>query len=292
MIARCHRQLRNYLSRNDASPQVALICSLIFYTFESLLGDSQKAIWHLDRGLVLLKQCHLDRDGQDDPLVVHLTTLLHNLDIQASAFDDRRVPILNLVSDNESKGVVDLVPDLFSDISHAEKTLTKLQNWTLHHLITQEGCHKGRTIDDRPVDVLRERLVLATQFDRFAIALNTLMAAEEVETTEENEAQRRLRKQRLLLCRIHFHSFQYLLGDYLSSHDVSRPNPSPPESNADGQKALKTTLSSIMTILSLSQPCSVTSPSQSRRTYTLSTNLIAALYVSVGPSPQDSVLGE
>ncbi|KAK5031360.1 hypothetical protein LTS07_005095 [Exophiala sideris] len=301
MIAKCHRQLRNYLSRNDASPQVALTCSLIFYTFESLLGDSEKAIWHLDRGLMLLKQCHLDSDGQDDPLIVHLTTLLHNLDTQASAFDDRRAPILNLVSDTESKGVIDLVPESFPDISHAERILTKLQNWTLNYLVKQVG-HKGRATDGPPAEFLHERLVLARQFDRFAQALADLTAAHEIKATTENEAQQRLDTQKLLLCQIHFHSFQHLLSEYLSTH-ISRPtikpNPYPyspsgpslwpelarpiPSHNPNAhtlhtlQTALETTLSSITSLLSLPHPKCQPTPT-SPRTYTLSTNLIAALY--------------
>ncbi|KAI1619912.1 hypothetical protein EDD37DRAFT_642543 [Exophiala viscosa] len=308
MIARCHRQLRNYLSRNDASAQVALICSLIFYTFESLLGDSQKATWHLDRGLMLLKQSHLDEESHDDPLMVHLTTLLHNLDIQASAFDDRRAPMLNLVSESESRGVVDLVPDNFSDISQAERTLAKLQNWTLNYLIKQVG-HRGRTKDELPANLPYERYALATQFDRFAAALSDLTGAQEVKATAEIAAQHRLDTQKLLLCQVHFHSFQHLFSDYLSNHkptqaikadeclhpsstpflehDVAQSTPAH-DTNAlpistggqqfrNSQNALETTLSSITSLLGLShskgQPTS--SPP---RTYTLSTNLIAALY--------------
>ena len=56
MISKCHRQLKNYLDRPDAATEVALVCSVIFYTFEALLVDSRRAIWHLDRGLMLLKQ--------------------------------------------------------------------------------------------------------------------------------------------------------------------------------------------------------------------------------------------
>lgn len=55
LMAKSHKQLSTYLRTSTASPETALICSLIFYVFECLIGDTKQAIWHLDRGLELLK---------------------------------------------------------------------------------------------------------------------------------------------------------------------------------------------------------------------------------------------
>ncbi|OAP58690.1 hypothetical protein AYL99_07780 [Fonsecaea erecta] len=220
MITRCHRQLRKYLSRVDASPAVALVCSVIFYAFESLLGESQQAIWHLDQGLHLLERCQ--RDGSfdpHDPLVPHLTTLLHQLDLQASCFDDRRAPVLHLATDDERTGVVDIVPKTFLDLTHAEAVLAKLQNCTLHHLV--DYVHfRGAKMEHLPSQSFVERLVLVAQLHKYEATLRNFSSREDLTISNssahtQREDHRQQRTQRIMRLRVNLYMFLYLVKEHI-----------------------------------------------------------------------------
>ncbi|ETI26628.1 hypothetical protein G647_10389 [Cladophialophora carrionii CBS 160.54] len=307
VISRCHRQLRNYLARPDASPDVALVCSLIFYTFESLLGESQRAIWHLDQGLILLRKCQLDHSlASDDPLIPHLSTLLHHLDLQASCFDDRRPPLLRLATDAETKGHLDIVPDTFLDLTHAEAVLTKIQNWALHHLV---NCvhYRGAGVEELPSESFVERLVLAAQLQKFETVLDRFAyhgsSISHTATHNQREDRRQQRTQRLLLLRVNLHTFTYLVKENLplltaDASDMAkkvmallpgysgRPLPQIVLSGGDTETDLESALASIEALLSQTWPLpdsaatgpETTTSATPARTYTLSTHLIAAIY--------------
>ena len=304
MISRCHRQLKNYLSRTDAAPDVALACSVIFYTFESLLGESQRAIWHLDQGLILLRKCQLDKSfDPDDALIPHLSTLLQHLDLQASCFDDRRPPVLKLATDAETKGHVDIVPDTFTNLSQAEAVLTKLQNWVLHHLVDYVH-YRGASVEDLPSESIVERLVLAGQFQKFGTVLDRFSSYESMVSSTSNqmrqEDHRQQRTQRILLLRINLHTFSYLTKENIplltaDAREMARKVmgrlPGYRSANltqlvlvgVNSEIDLESALAAMETLLSQRAPgplgasqdaCAASPP----RTYTLSTHLIGTLY--------------
>lgn len=302
MISRCHRQLRHYLSRPDASPDVALVCSVIFYTFESLMGESQRAIWHLDQGLILLRKCQMDKSFRpDDPLIATLTTLLHHLDLQASCFDDRRPPIFNLVTDTEALGHVDVVPDSFLDIIHMEAVLTKIRNWTLHHLVNYVHF-RGAPIEQLPSQFFFERLLLATQYRKFESVLDRFVSHEglisDTSTYTRQERQRHLRIQRILCLRINLHTFSYLIKEDLcfpavDAYHATRKffNLLPRcnrgrfvEEPIDADRDLESALNAIDALLAHQMLDADSMPLQDAesihlsRNYTLATNLISGLY--------------
>ncbi|OCT47655.1 Zn(II)2Cys6 transcription factor [Cladophialophora carrionii] len=308
VISRCHRQLRNYLARPDASPDVALVCSLIFYTFESLLGESQRAIWHLDQGLILLRKCQLDHSlASDDPLIPHLSTLLHHLDLQASCFDDRRPPLLRLATDAETKGHVDIVPDTFLDLTHAEAVLTKIQNWALHHLVNYVH-YRGAGVEELPSESFVERLVLAAQLQKFETVLDRFAyhgsSISNTATHNQREDRRQQRTQRLLLLRVNLHTFSYLVKENLplltaDAYDMAkkvmallpgfseRPLAQMVLSGGETETDLESALASIEALLSQTWPLpdsaatgagTTTTSATPARPYTLSTHLIAAIY--------------
>ncbi|OJJ94802.1 hypothetical protein ASPACDRAFT_1883874 [Aspergillus aculeatus ATCC 16872] len=101
LIARSHRQLRTHLSSPQASYEVALICGVLFYAFESLIGQAGNAIRHLDQALILFQR-YRDHPppprtacGVAEDILPHLGALLARLDIQASIYDDSRPLVLN-----------------------------------------------------------------------------------------------------------------------------------------------------------------------------------------------------
>jgi hypothetical protein len=314
MISRCHRQLRTYLSRPDASPDVALICSVIFYTFESLLGESQRAIWHLDQGLILLRKCQYDKSlDQNDPLIPRLAVLLQHLDVQASCFDDRRPPVLNLASDAEAKGQVNVVPESFVDLAHAEIVLIKLQNWTLHHLVNYVH-YRGATPEDLPSESFVERLLLASQLDKYDAALTQFASFDTPSSFDtpfsgvtpsstslpsgRKEDERQQREQRLLRLRIQLHTFSYLIKETIpllspDTYEIARkvtemipgysskacPTVMTPIGNADADlEAALVAIEALVTSNDTLTDPSGMGPTRSTRLYTLSTHLIAALY--------------
>ncbi|KAE8391638.1 hypothetical protein BDV23DRAFT_182450 [Aspergillus alliaceus] len=182
-IAKCHRQLRSYLSTPGASPEVALTCSTVFYAFETLIGNPQQAIRHLDLGLKLLQRCQKDSPSshmsRPDDIVPHITALFSCLDIQASVYDlSRGPPMLSLVSSNEVHGVYHVVPEALQNIAQGEAVLLKLENWFTRHLKIYADV-KHKPLAQIPLEVLHEREVLEMQFERFMTAIEELYEASE-----------------------------------------------------------------------------------------------------------------
>ncbi|KAE8145270.1 hypothetical protein BDV25DRAFT_144810 [Aspergillus avenaceus] len=167
-IARCHRQLRTYLASPDASAEVVLTCSVIFHACETLLGNTQQAITHLDLGLALLRRCRTDTaSSRSDDMIPYLSALFSNLDVQATIFNFKRgSPMLTLVSPEEKSGAVSVVPDTLLSTAHGEAVLLKLQNWMTHY-IAKHTESKHLPPEATPADALRERLALDKQFRRF-----------------------------------------------------------------------------------------------------------------------------
>ncbi|KIW95848.1 uncharacterized protein Z519_02912 [Cladophialophora bantiana CBS 173.52] len=283
LVSKCYGQLNNYLARSDASPDVALICSVIFYSLESLLGDTRQAISHLDSGLRLLRRTLSEAKRPTDQLLVHLTSLFERLDIQASSYDDLRLPVLELVSPQETRGELSVVPDSFRNLDHAERILAKLQNWTLRQLILYVE-HKGKSPGEFPEGLWHERVVLRQQYEKYRQTLNRLdstpanspLDVPEISTQEER---RQLQRQQFLLLQISFHTFYSLVEENVPiSADAAGYT-------VNDEDTLSTALSKVITLLSLasnsaSHFASASFPlaSPSQRTYTLSTFLVGTLY--------------
>lgn len=296
MITGCHRQLRNYLSRAEASADIPLICSIVFYAFEALLGDHQRALWHLDQGLSLLKRAQCAACwSSDSPLPLQLTSLYQRLDIQASSYNPRRMPVLSLVSSQEARGITSIVPQSFADLTHAEHVLTKLLNWNLHHHILNVE-HKGKTLEDFPSDLLHERITLLQQYQKYAVALTALRSNiidVTIESSTEKEKREKARQQerRFLLLQIDFHGFYHLVKENIPVHSGGRP----PIDNDN----LNIALSSMSELLSLIESCEAASSNDTtplaspcQRTYTLSTNLVAILYYLSMKTTRPSTLAQ
>lgn len=278
-VAKCHRQLRLYLRSPDASPETALICSILFYAFESLMGDCSSAMQHLNNGINLLKQCqsaHITSsssagsspdsatspppttEGAGDDILPHLTTIFAKLDIHASTFDNERMPILTLVSADELAGTVHVVPNEFSGIDEAECVLTKLQNWLMHHIIAHVA-HKHKPLGEFPQNLLRERFVLYQQFERFFFAMNMLLSSLSDMPP------------RALLLRIQARMYNAILVENIPFEPQKGPfgYAAPTVMSND---SLRTTLADIQAFLSLE------TVEDTSRTFTLASQLVAILY--------------
>lgn len=173
LIARSHRQLSTHLFFQDASPGTALICSIIFYVFECLVGNTQQAIWHLNQGLALLQRLGNNIPGVQadfDGINKQLRAVFKRLDIHASLFIMERAPVLDLVSPEQLSGQAHVVPEHFNSLSEAEETLLAMQSWTLRHLYFYIGF-KGVPQDQLPPRALSERLQIKSELRRLEIAI-------------------------------------------------------------------------------------------------------------------------
>ncbi|RAL00009.1 uncharacterized protein BO80DRAFT_502910 [Aspergillus ibericus CBS 121593] len=275
LIARSHRQLRIHLSSPDASTEVALICSIIFYAFEALLGNAGQAIQHLDQGLILLQRCQATAPvhSATDDILPHLTALFSSLDVQASTYNDGRLPVLKLLSPAETSGLVPVVPDHFGTLVGAETTLIKLQNWMLRHLVSSLQ-YKHEAMENIPVDILHERHTLHDQFTKYIEAISTSITCA---THSRISA-------RLLLLRLQARMFRTILAENIPHLSMEESNPL--------QQSLRD-LSTLLTSSPSLQPV-VDGAIPDKRSFTLSTHLIAALYFicmkSTNPSTVDLAL--
>lgn len=176
-ITKCHRQLMTHLGSPDASLETALICSLFFHTFETLLGNQQQSLFHLDQGLLLLKRYQADKKYQLTPaseeLCTHLTAQFSRLDVRASRRNPTRVPLLNLVSPPEISGTISVVPDVFFSPTHAEAVLTKIENWMAHQTVAHKVYIPGS--ESAPVQVIYEKEVLVGELKKYCANIDKLV---------------------------------------------------------------------------------------------------------------------
>ncbi|KAL4940569.1 hypothetical protein BDV06DRAFT_213358 [Aspergillus oleicola] len=253
-IAKCHRQLRLHLRSPEASPDTALVCTIFFSTFEAMIGDCASATRHLDNGLTLLKQCQATQRA-DDELLPHLVNLFSRLDIHASTFDDERIPIMTLTTEEEMLGAVHAVPTTISTLDEAETVLTKLQSWLMHHII-EHVQHKNKPLGEFPQGLLQQRFVLYQQFERFFFSFDILFDSLLGDVSHRG-----------LLLRIQAQMYYAILVENIPNHSANPPfGPRLPVDR------LQDTLVDIQTFLSLDVVESAT------QNFTLSSQLVAILY--------------
>ncbi|KAH7134002.1 hypothetical protein EDB81DRAFT_802900 [Dactylonectria macrodidyma] len=165
------------LHKRLASPgqdatKLALVCCILFYCFESTVGNAEAAMRHLDNGLQVLSST------QEGPIfgaqgsagdIEALSGILARLDLQASLFDDGRVPILSLTSDSEREnGIGGLNGDRpFSNLQTAQTVLDRLQNWLIRLLTTNASCYRNMEVEAIPCEILEEKQCLDTAAARW-----------------------------------------------------------------------------------------------------------------------------
>jgi hypothetical protein len=150
--------------KKDEAVICALICCVLFYGFESALGNSKAAMRHLSSGLSLWA-AHYSKDANRDGYLDEISDVLARLDMQASFFDDSRVPALPLVSvDQRLLGLRRSPAQAFSGLPDAQRELVRLQNWLLRFLIENLAADSGLQNTGIPGPVLQEKKLLLSEF--------------------------------------------------------------------------------------------------------------------------------
>ncbi|KAJ5653621.1 hypothetical protein N7490_000624 [Penicillium lividum] len=269
LITKSQSQLRARLA-HDASAEVALICSLIFYAFECMIGNVQQALWHLDQGLVLLRRVRMDypflANGEESH--AQLMEIFSQLDIHASIFFLERTPILRLVLPEQVLGAIFIIPEQIYGLPDLENSLTVLQNWTLWHLM-ESVEYKNLPRTQVPFTVLQDRLHLEAQLQKLEETVEEMTTAEHFQSFTSSQ------RQRLILLRSQTLIFHAVLLENTCTLDGEKV---PLEASCRFELALAQ-ISSLL--------CWPSDPdfvqrfgkkTQSSRDFTLSTNIIAMLY--------------
>lgn len=265
LMARSHKQLSTYLLTPGASPEAALVCSLIFYVFECLVGNTKQAIWHLDRGLELLKYFWVDDPdllAKMDPIYPQLKIIFSHLDVHASIFSWERMPVLKLASHDHVTSLSDVVPGQFSEILDIEQALVILQNWKTNHLMSTIA-HKGAHLQELPTEIAQERLQLERQFQLFEATIERFRLENDGQTINSQD------RQRIMLLHCQALIFHGVLLENIILTDEDRKTPM--EAYCKFEFALEQ-------IGFLVSDFESSNPKSEHREFTVSTNVVAMLY--------------
>ncbi|KAK2608323.1 hypothetical protein N8I77_006941 [Diaporthe amygdali] len=153
--------LRRRIERPDRETlRTALTCCILFYCFEAALGDSKGAMRHLDSGLDLLSTGRHHNAGDVDAF----SRVFESLDLQATMFDDGRVPHLVLPT---KKAETDTAT--FSSLDEAYGTFIRLQS-SIFHFLTSQLQYKFCTEGSLPTSVVEEKRLLQERSDTWLSA--------------------------------------------------------------------------------------------------------------------------
>lgn len=174
------RTVRKRLAQpSPDTTKVALICCVIFYCCENTLGNPDTAQQHLSNGLELLKSISRHSTQMEKVEMKGLKTIFERLDMQASFFQDDRVPILSLPRWEKHKTEYDaLVPKgCFSTLQEAHESLIKLQSW-LYSFINKNADVYKAGIDSLSSVVLDEKAALVAAYNSWSYAVENFQLAE------------------------------------------------------------------------------------------------------------------
>ncbi|RYP05514.1 hypothetical protein DL764_003774 [Monosporascus ibericus] len=162
------RILRNRISNpSKTTTNAVLVCCILFYCFEATLGNSEAAVRHLDSGLRMLSSC---RRGQIQANVDHLERLsdmFERLDLQATIFDDGRVPLLTSASNEHDEETRDPPCEGgFSLLEDGQRTLVKLQG-SIFSFLSRNVDLKCEVKELIPANILQEKDFLMQQYSRW-----------------------------------------------------------------------------------------------------------------------------
>ncbi|KAH8651420.1 hypothetical protein BX600DRAFT_102439 [Xylariales sp. PMI_506] len=175
------RSLRKYLSAGIdnkivLSPVIPLICSILFYVFESTRGNVPAALQHLRSGITILTRCAeeataesnatLGGDVERDDMAV-LEMVLFRLDIQATMFDDSRLPLMAWNSKSYASGKHQQEPALgFDCLEDAHSALIRIQNRLGRFLIVNVK-YKFHSEAQLPQSIKQEKEEILGAFEKW-----------------------------------------------------------------------------------------------------------------------------
>ncbi|KAJ4127835.1 hypothetical protein NW768_008113 [Fusarium equiseti] len=266
------RTIRKRLAQPTSdTTKVALVCCIIFYCCETALGDWDAALQHLSNGLELLKGYFRSSSALKDESIDELASIFERLDMQASFFQDDRVPLLSLL---DWKGYVKAVPERgFFNAQEAHESLVKLQSWLYSFVNRHVDLHEA-SVDLLSTDILDEKDALVQAYNRWSHAFDDLQLVKQDNGQD-------MYALRVLL--IHFHICQMILESKFPVNELvfgASPNPT-----AHKILDLAETLLDYTTKLN-SSPSATQIP---RRNFSLESGVVAPLFALALKCSDESV---
>lgn len=180
------RSLRKYLNKSiddegHASPVIPLLCCVLFYCFESVRGNVDGAMQHLRSGFMILSK-EKDKEkgspasstaasGEAEDIDL-LEQVFYQFDLQATMFDDERMPILLSTPPSMLPGANHLSAGKFTSIGDAQIALTQLQNWLLRFFISNEE-YKFWPEEKLPLFIVQKKAMLVEAYVWWAKEFDT-----------------------------------------------------------------------------------------------------------------------
>lgn len=162
------KALRNYLGRQTSPDRaMVLICSAIFFCFELVRGERRTALRHLRSGLEILNEWpdtdHLEPSLADTK--EEIVAVFARMDLQATIFDDGRVPVLQVDENTEYYWTfaTDRVTSPFGSLDEAQQSLFPLLHNAFSFLV-QNVAYKFADIRAVPEPVIHRRRKLVDSF--------------------------------------------------------------------------------------------------------------------------------
>lgn len=271
------RALRKRMENTSKeTTRLALICCVLFYCFEITLGNDEAALRHLNSGLKLLPAYHQEANQAHNEDIVEMSAVFERLDLQATHFDDSRVPQLKLAP----KNMGDILPnDLsgyeFSRLEDARRALVRLQNWLMHFLISNL-CFKDQPLESIPLNVLHEKDLLMRESRKWTNGFEALR----LKMTQDQEHR----------CAIYALEIQYIAFTMLlqSNHptDISVFGASP---NPAAERAIE--LAEYILEHTGERNASAETAKNPRRNFSSETGIVAPLFLLAMKCADESVCG-
>ncbi|KAI1036049.1 hypothetical protein LB504_011616 [Fusarium proliferatum] len=260
---------------SDGTTRTALVCCILFYCCESAIGDRNAALQHLSNGLKLLVSAQREKVADESRGIESLTTIFERLDMQASFFEDDRIPILASPEYKYEEPDHGLLPPrkVFLGLEDAQQRLVKLQAW-LYHFVNKNAEFYQESKESLSLDILEERSSLEQGYNAWIESIN------EFENRDQHDGQT-LHGIRTLL--VHFHVCQMILqSKFPQDHGVFGASPNPA---AHHILDLAETLLEHTTQVNAS-PSATKTP---RRNFSLETGVVAPLFALAVKCSDDSV---
>ncbi|KAI0506201.1 hypothetical protein F5B22DRAFT_470713 [Xylaria bambusicola] len=208
--SRAMRSLRKYMSagidQQSVSTLVPLICSVIFFSFENMQGNTESALRHLDSGIAILAhQREADStspNNRDHEEICLLEQMLTRLDLQASMFDDARLPLLRPTLRLESEVSA---YQAFESLGNAQAELIGLQSGMLRFLMIN-NTFKFWSEHNLPDDVKLEKQAIEVAYTEWSRKFDQLLHAQSSRVRET------LQDPAITILRIHYLTFRLLLS--------------------------------------------------------------------------------
>ncbi|KLO81891.1 uncharacterized protein LW93_7053 [Fusarium fujikuroi] len=259
---------------SDGTTRTALVCCILFYCCESAIGDRNAALQHLSNGLKLLVSAQRENAADESKGIERLTTIFERLDMQASFFEDDRIPTFASPEYKYEEPDLSLLSlrKSFLGLEDAQQRLVKLQAW-LYRFVNKNAEFYQDAKESLSLDTLKEKSSLEQAYNAWIEGIN------EFENKDQHDGQI-LHGIRTLL--VHFHVCQMILqSKFPQDHGVFGASPNP---TAHHILDLAETLLEYTTQVNAS-PSATKTP---RRNFSLETGVVAPLFALAIKCSDDS----